>query len=76
MDRTTASIIGLILGSLVGALFGLGGWWLGIPVTFLFPGDIILASALICGSLGCFFGEPFLDGLVQVFHEFLRLWPF
>ncbi len=54
---------GLLFGGLIGGLAGLGVCvWL-ISGTLLFPGDTILAGALICGVLGFLYGEVFLDWL-------------
>jgi hypothetical protein len=56
-SRIASTISAAALGALVG--FGTqfflfdGGLW--------FPGDIVLAFALVCGTLGFFLGEQFIE---------------
>ncbi len=62
---------GLLVGGLLGGLAGLGVcMWL-INGTLLFPGDTILAGALICGVLGFLYGEVFFVWLKSNWYHFV-----
>jgi len=56
---------GVLLGILVGAGIGLGACIFIIEGTLLFPGDTILAGAIVCGTLGFFLGEDFIEWLKE-----------
>ena len=57
------SIRGAILGGLIGGSMGLGVCVWMIPETILFPGDTVLAGAIVCGLGGYRYGESFIDWL-------------
>lgn len=62
-ESTIDGIKGLIIGAVLGALVGLGVCvWL-ITETLLFPGDTMVAGALICGVCGYVWGDDFFDWL-------------
>lgn len=56
---------GVLLGMLVGGGIGLGACIFIIEGTLLFPGDTVLAGAIICGTLGFFLGEGFIEWLKE-----------
>lgn len=58
---------GVVLGALLGAMIGLGICMYVLPFTILFPGDTIVAWALICWIAGLIYGEPFIDWLLENF---------
>ncbi len=59
------SLSGLLLGALIGGLLGLAVWTLIIGKPVWFPGDTIVAGALICGTLGYVVGEDFIEWLKE-----------
>ena len=59
------SFRGLFLGALIGGLLGLGVGTLVIGEPVWFPGDAIVAGALICGTLGYVVGEDFIEWLKE-----------
>lgn len=64
------AVKGLIVGAFLGGLAGLGACvWL-IPVTLFFPGDTILAGAIICGACGYIWGDSFFDWLSEHWYWF------
>jgi hypothetical protein len=62
--------IGALWGVLIGGLGGLGVciWLIDDPP--FFPGDTIAIGACICGFLGFFIGEPFLEWMKENWHWF------
>ena len=65
-----SAIKGLFIGSLIGALAGLGTCvWL-ITETLLFPGDTMLFGAVVCGTCGFIWGESFIEWLKEHWHHF------
>ncbi len=58
-------IAGTLLGALCGAGVGLGVCMFIIDEPPLFPGDTILIGAIICGTLGYFWGEGFIEWLKE-----------
>ena len=62
---------GLIVGTILGGLGGLGACiWL-IPGTLFFPGDTMLFGAVICGALGFLIGEAFFEWLKERWYWLL-----
>lgn len=53
------AVVGLILGILWGGGIGLGLCIWVLPVTLWFPGDTMIAGAIVCGVLGYFKGDDF-----------------
>lgn len=49
------------MGALAGGGLGLGACMFVFERTLLFPGDTMLAGAVICGVLGGYFGEVFIE---------------
>ncbi len=69
-DSVLQGIRGLIVGSVLGALAGLGiCTWL-LAETLLFPGDTMVAGALICGAAGYIWGDEFFEWLKDHWHWF------
>ena len=64
-DDFDNALTGALLGALIGGGLGLGACIWIIEGTLLFPGDTIIAGALICGTLGFFFGEDFIEWLKE-----------
>lgn len=65
------AIKGLIWGAFLGALSGLGVCiWL-ISGTLLFPGDTMVAGALICGAFGYIYGDSFFEWLKSNWDSFI-----
>jgi len=63
-DHPRANVVaGVLLGALAGGGLGLGACMFIFDGTLLFPGDTMLLGAVLCGMLGYFVGEPFLDWL-------------
>ncbi len=61
-------IKGLVVGAILGGLAGLGVcFWL-LAETPFFPGDTIVAGALICGYR---WGDDFFDWLNDYWHHFI-----
>jgi ABC-type proline/glycine betaine transport system permease subunit len=58
-------IAGTLIGGLIGGGMGLGACMFIFEGTLLFPGDTVLAGALICGLLGLVFGEGFIEWLKE-----------
>ena len=61
---------GVLLGGLIGGGMGLGACTFLFAGTLLFPGDTILAGALICGTLGFFLGEGFIEWIKETWWRF------
>jgi hypothetical protein len=61
---------GVLLGAVVGGGLGLGACTFIIEGTLLFPGDTILAGAILCGTLGFFLGEGFIEWLKENWFSF------
>ena len=57
------TFMGVIFGALIGGSIGLGICVWVIPITLVFPGDTMVAGAIICGTAGYKYGEPFIDWL-------------
>lgn len=64
------AISGIIYGAPIGGLMGLGICVFIIDGTWFFPGDTILMGATVCGVLGYFFGEPFIEWLKEHWSDF------
>lgn len=64
-DHIANGVAGAMLGTLVGGGLGLGVCVFVIEGTWLFSGDTVLFGAVICGTLGMIFGEPFIDWLKE-----------
>lgn len=64
-DRIGTAIFGAFLGALVGGGLGLGVCVFVIEGTWLFTGDTVLIGAIICGTLGMIYGEPFVYWLKE-----------
>ncbi|MEZ6061965.1 MAG: hypothetical protein R3C19_16595 [Planctomycetaceae bacterium] len=60
-----------VVGGFIGATMGLGVCVYLLSFTILFPGDTIVAGAIICGTFGFIYGEPFLDWLLENFRHFV-----
>ena len=58
-------IAGVLLGALVGGSLGLGACMFIFEGTLLFTGDTVLFGAIICGALGYFLGEGFIEWLKE-----------
>lgn len=58
-------IAGVLLGALVGGGIGLGACIYVIEGTLFFTGDTVLFGALICGTLGFYLGEGFIEWLKE-----------
>lgn len=56
---------GILLGALIGGGIGLGACILIFDEPPLFTGDTVLVDALVCGTLGFFLGEGFIDWLKE-----------
>lgn len=63
-------IAGLGLGAVVGGGLGFGLCALLFEETLLFTGDTVLFGALICGTLGFFLGEGFIEWLKENWSDF------
>ncbi len=58
------AVQGAIFGGAIGAFAGLGMCMWILPDDWnLFPGDTILAGAIVCGVLGLIYGEAFIEWL-------------
>lgn len=65
MDLSSAGK-GLLIGAGLGSAAGLGAcMWILPDELSRFPGDTILAGAVICGVLGYIFGERFINWLLE-----------
>ena len=64
------ALTGMFLGALIGGSLGLGLCVFVIDGTLWFPGDTIVAGALICGTLGFVLGEDFIDWLKENWSSF------
>lgn len=69
-DHMANVVTGVFLGALVGGGLGLGACIFIIEGTLWFPGDTIVAGALICGTLGFFLGEGFIEWLKENWYWF------
>lgn len=74
MSENESHLGNVITGALVGALIG-GGIGLGACILIfdeppLFTGDTVLAGALLCGTLGFFLGEGFIEWLKENWWHF------
>jgi hypothetical protein len=58
-------LAGVGFGALIGAGLGLGACIYIFEETLWFPGDTMLIGAVICGTLGFFLGEDFIDWLKE-----------
>ena len=56
---------GVLLGALIGAGLGLGACIFIFEETLLFTGDTVLFGAGLCGLLGYFLGEGFIEWLKE-----------
>lgn len=56
---------GVMLGALVGGLMGLGTCIFIFTEPPFFTGDTILIGAVVCGTLGYFLGEGFIEWLKE-----------
>lgn len=56
---------GVLLGALIGGGLGLGACIFIFVETLFFTGDTVLLGAVLCGTLGYFLGERFIDWLVE-----------
>lgn len=62
------AIKGMIVGAFLGAITGLGlGVWL-LAETLFFPGDTMLAGAIVCGTCGYLWGDDFFDFVKDYWH--------
>jgi hypothetical protein len=69
--QASSATKGALIGAGIGGLGGLGACLWFIPDEWnLFPGDTILAGAVIFGTLGFAFGESFIDWLKEHWHWF------
>ena len=65
-ENHIANIVsGVLLGTLIGGGLGLGACIYIFEDTLLFTGDTVLFGAIICGSLGYFLGEGFIEWLKE-----------
>ncbi len=65
------AVKGLILGAFLGGIAGLGACiWL-ITETLIFPGDTMVAGALICGVCGFVWGDEFFEWVRDHWPHFL-----
>ena len=64
------AIAGCFFGALAGAGIGLGACVFIIEGTLLFPGDTVLVGALLCGALGFYLGEGFIEWLKENWWHF------
>jgi hypothetical protein len=62
---------GTTLGALIGGGMGWGACTFVFEETLLFTGDTILAGALLCGTLGFYLGEDFIEWLKEHWADFL-----
>ena len=64
------AIKGLIVGTFLGGIAGLGMCiWL-FTENILFPGDTMVAGALICGTCGYIWGDEFFEWLKENWRRF------
>lgn len=59
------AVAGTLLGALVGGGLGLGTGMFLFDEPPLFTGDTILLGAIVCGALGYFLGEGFIEWLKE-----------
>lgn len=64
------TIIGLAFGVLIGSGIGLGACMLFFDEPLLFPGDTIAIGGVVCGALGFFVGEPFIEFMKEHWWRF------
>ena len=69
-DHLANVIAGVFLGALVGGGLGLGACVMLFDEPPLFTGDTVLFGALICGTLGYFYGEGFIEFLKETWWQF------
>jgi uncharacterized protein YcfJ len=58
-------VLGTLLGGLTGGLLGLGACMYIFEAPLLFTGDTILIGAVVCGALGYYLGEGFIEWLKE-----------
>ncbi len=58
-------VSGILLGALAGGGIGFGACVFIFEDTLLFTGDTVLFGALLCGTLGFFFGDRFIAWLKE-----------
>lgn len=63
-------IAGTFFGTLIGGGLGLGACVFIFDEPPFFTGDTILIGATICGVLGCFLGEGFIEWLNENWWHF------
>lgn len=66
MTKGEHHLASTIWGILIGGGLGLGACMFIFEETLLFTGDTVLLGALICGTLGYFLGEDFIEWLKDV----------
>ena len=66
MTKGEHHLASTISGVLIGGSLGLGACMFIFEETLLFTGDTVLLGALICGTLGYFLGEDFIEWLKEV----------
>lgn len=64
-DHLANIIAGTLLGALIGGGLGLGACIVIFDEPPLFTGDTILIGAILCGTLGYFLGEGFIEWLKE-----------
>lgn len=69
-DHFGNAVAGMCLGALVGGGLGFGVCALLLDRTLLFTGDTVLLGILICGVLGYFLGEGFVEWLKENWAHF------
>lgn len=58
-------LTGIFFGALIGAAIGLGACVYLFDEPPFFTGDTILIGAVVCGALGYFLGEAFIEWLKE-----------
>ena len=64
-DHLANTITGTLLGALIGSGLGLGTCIYIFDEPPFFTGDTILFGAIVCGALGYFLGEGFIEWLKE-----------
>ena len=69
MPHQESHLSNILMGTLLGAFAG-GGLGLGVCIYLfedppLFTGDTVLIGAVVCGALGFFLGETFIEWLQE-----------